>query len=108
MQMMVEEQGQTIDQIEQNAQDTSKDLEQGNKHVDKAIILARSTRAVSFTYDIKTFLYINHVEHLEKMVLFLYNNYSRRCNCYSCLVVCIWPPCKLILLHYQFFFSNLL
>lgn len=45
MQMMVEEQGQTIDQIEQNAQDTTKDLEQGNKHVDKAIILARSTRA---------------------------------------------------------------
>ena len=47
MQMMVEEQGQTFDQIEHNAQETSKDLEQGNKHVDRAIVLAKSTRAVS-------------------------------------------------------------
>lgn len=106
MQMMVEEQGQTIDQIEQNAQDTTKDLEQGNKHVDKAIILARSTRAVSFGTYTNTLCDANHDKFLEKMVLFLYYYYSRRCNCHSCLVVWIWPSCKLILLDYQnlFFF----
>lgn len=45
--MMVEEQGQVFDQIENNAENTQTDLEQGVKHVDRAIILARSTRAVS-------------------------------------------------------------
>ncbi|KAK4517205.1 uncharacterized protein ATC70_000537 [Mucor velutinosus] len=45
MQMMVEEQGKVFDQIENNAENTQADLEQGVKHVDRAIILARSTRA---------------------------------------------------------------
>jgi syntaxin 1B/2/3 len=46
MQMMVEEQGEILEQIELNAEDTTKDLEQGVKHVNKAVIIARSTRAV--------------------------------------------------------------
>ncbi|KAI9472012.1 MAG: t-SNARE [Benjaminiella poitrasii] len=45
MQMMVEEQGEVLDQIENNAENTRADLEQGVKHVNKAIMLARSTRA---------------------------------------------------------------
>ncbi|CEP12973.1 hypothetical protein [Parasitella parasitica] len=45
MQMMVEEQGQVLDQVENNAENTHADVEQGVKHVDRAIILARSTRA---------------------------------------------------------------
>lgn len=48
MQMMVEQQGETLDVIEQNAEDTQKDIEQGDKHINRAIVLARSTRAVSF------------------------------------------------------------
>lgn len=47
MQMMVEEQGEILDQIELNAEETTKDLEQGVKHVNKAVVIARSTRAVS-------------------------------------------------------------
>jgi syntaxin 1B/2/3 len=47
MQMMVEEQGEIFDQIEHNAEDTNKDVEQGVKHVNRAVALARSTRAVS-------------------------------------------------------------
>ncbi|KAI9271395.1 t-SNARE [Sporodiniella umbellata] len=45
MQMMVEDQGKTLDQVEDHAVNTSGDLEQGVKHIDKAIILAKSTRA---------------------------------------------------------------
>lgn len=48
MQMMVEEQGQVLEEIEHNAEETNKDLEQGVNHVNKAVIIARSTRAVSF------------------------------------------------------------
>jgi syntaxin 1B/2/3 len=46
MQMMVEEQGETVTQIESHAQNVETDVEQGGKHISRAIILARSTRAV--------------------------------------------------------------
>ncbi|KAI7885926.1 t-SNARE [Mucor mucedo] len=45
MQMMVEEQGETITQIESHAQNAETDVEQGVKHIDRAIIIAKSTRA---------------------------------------------------------------
>ncbi|KAI9027527.1 t-SNARE [Phycomyces nitens] len=45
MQMIVENQGHTIDTIEQNAETTVEDLEQGVKHIDRAIKYAISTRA---------------------------------------------------------------
>ncbi|KAI8992150.1 t-SNARE [Mycotypha africana] len=44
MQMMIETQQETLDQIESYAETTVVDLEQGNKHIDKAIVSARSTR----------------------------------------------------------------
>jgi syntaxin 1B/2/3 len=47
MQMMVEQQGETLQQIETHAENTLVDLEQGNKDIDKAIVSAKSTRAVS-------------------------------------------------------------
>lgn len=97
MQMMVEEQGQTFDQIEQNAQNTSGDIEQGVKHVDRAIILARSTRAVSYYITYLCILNTNPffmIITIEKMVLFLYHHYSCRCHCYPCLVVRIWSSRK--------------
>lgn len=47
MQMMVEQQAETINQIETHAETTVVDLEQGNKDIGKAIVSARSTRAVS-------------------------------------------------------------
>jgi syntaxin 1B/2/3 len=50
MQMMVEQQGETLDQVEEHAQNAQGDLEQGVKQVSRAIVLARSTRAVSFLY----------------------------------------------------------
>ncbi|KAG2201814.1 hypothetical protein INT47_004371 [Mucor saturninus] len=50
MQMMVEEQGETITQIESHAQNAETDVEQGVKHIDRAIIIAKSTRAVSDIY----------------------------------------------------------
>ncbi|CAO3672300.1 unnamed protein product [Rhizopus stolonifer] len=45
MQMMVEDQGKTLDQVEEHAINTSGDIEQGVNHISKAIVLARSTRA---------------------------------------------------------------
>lgn len=45
MQMMVEQQAETINQIETHAETTVVDLEQGNKDIGKAIVSARSTRA---------------------------------------------------------------
>ncbi|CAO3660556.1 unnamed protein product [Rhizopus stolonifer] len=47
MQMMVEEQGETLKEIETHAETTVVDLEQGNKDIEKAIVSAKSTRAVS-------------------------------------------------------------
>ncbi|KAG1471236.1 hypothetical protein G6F56_002245 [Rhizopus delemar] len=46
MQMMVEDQGKTLDQVEEHAINTSGDIEQGVNHISKAIVLARSTRAL--------------------------------------------------------------
>ncbi|KAI9478137.1 MAG: t-SNARE [Benjaminiella poitrasii] len=45
MQMMVEQQAETIQQIESHAETTVVDLEQGTKDIDKAIVYAKSTRA---------------------------------------------------------------
>ncbi|KAI8882277.1 t-SNARE, partial [Backusella circina FSU 941] len=45
MQMMVEQQAETLAQIEQHAEHTVIDLEQGNKDIDRAIVSAKSTRA---------------------------------------------------------------
>lgn len=47
MQMMVEEQGEAFDQIESNADNAAVDLEKGANHIDRAIVIAKSTRAVS-------------------------------------------------------------
>lgn len=47
MQMMVEQQAETLNQIETHAETTVVDLEQGNQDIGKAIVSARSTRAVS-------------------------------------------------------------
>lgn len=47
MQMMVEQQGETLKEVEMHAENTVQDLEQGNKHIEKAIVSARATRAVS-------------------------------------------------------------
>lgn len=47
MQMMVEQQAETLNQIEHHAETTMVDLEAGNKDIDRAIVSAKSTRAVS-------------------------------------------------------------
>lgn len=47
MQMMVEQQGVVLDQIEVHAESTAHDLEQGNMNVARAIGSAKATRAVS-------------------------------------------------------------
>jgi syntaxin 1B/2/3 len=47
MQMMVEQQQEVFNQIETHAENTVVDLETGNQHIEKAIVSARSTRAVS-------------------------------------------------------------
>ncbi|KAI8340274.1 t-SNARE [Chlamydoabsidia padenii] len=44
MQMLVEQQGETINQIEEHAETTAAHLEEGNKFVSKAISSARATR----------------------------------------------------------------
>lgn len=46
MQMMVEQQAETLTQIETHAENTVVDLETGNKDIDRAIVSARSTRTV--------------------------------------------------------------
>ncbi|KAG0791970.1 hypothetical protein G6F62_001461 [Rhizopus arrhizus] len=46
MQMMVEQQGETLKEIETHAENTVVDLEQGNKDIEKAIVSAKSTRAL--------------------------------------------------------------
>jgi syntaxin 1B/2/3 len=47
MQMMVEEQGETLNNVEQNAETTAVNLNEGNKFLTRAITTAKSTRAVS-------------------------------------------------------------
>jgi syntaxin 1B/2/3 len=47
MQMMVEQQAETLNQIEVHAENTMVDLEHGNKDIERAIVSAKSTRAVS-------------------------------------------------------------
>jgi syntaxin 1B/2/3 len=47
MQMMVEQQKEVVEQIEQNADTTANDLEQGTKLVTRAVKTAKATRAVS-------------------------------------------------------------
>jgi syntaxin 1B/2/3 len=47
MQMLVEQQGETIDQIEEHAETTAVQMEEGNKFVSRAIKSARATRHVS-------------------------------------------------------------
>ncbi|GAA5805648.1 t-SNARE [Helicostylum pulchrum] len=45
MQMMVEEQGETLDQVEHHAETVAVDIEKGGSHINRAIIIAKSTRA---------------------------------------------------------------
>lgn len=45
--MMVEEQGQVFDQVEEHAANIEHDVEKGNDHISRAVVIARSTRAVS-------------------------------------------------------------
>jgi syntaxin 1B/2/3 len=47
MQMLVEQQGETIDQIEEHAETTAVQMEEGTKFVTRAIASARATRHVS-------------------------------------------------------------
>lgn len=47
MQMMVEQQGETVTNIEQHAENTVGDLKQGNTFLTRAIASARATRHVS-------------------------------------------------------------
>lgn len=50
MQMMVEVQGETLDQVEHHAETTAVDIEKGGSHIDRAIVIAKSTRAVRCVY----------------------------------------------------------
>ncbi|KAI8374159.1 t-SNARE [Radiomyces spectabilis] len=68
MQMLVEQQGEVITQIDQHAEQTQQDLEKGNTFITKAIKSAKATRA-------------------EKMVLFLYRHHPMCRHCDPCLVV---------------------
>ena len=45
--MMIETQGETLTTIETQVESTVVDLEQGNKDIDRAIVSAKATRAVS-------------------------------------------------------------
>lgn len=45
MQMMVEQQGETLNTIENHADNTAADLKQGNTYLTRAITLAKATRA---------------------------------------------------------------
>ena len=45
--MMIEQPGEVLTNVEQQVEQTVVDLEQGNKDVEKAIVSARATRAVS-------------------------------------------------------------
>lgn len=56
MQMMVEQQGDTLQRVEVNAETTAVQLEEGNKHLNRAILLAKSTRTVRITSYAYTFL----------------------------------------------------
>lgn len=47
MQMMIEQQGETLTKVEMATEATVVDLEQGTKDVGKAINYAKATRAVS-------------------------------------------------------------
>jgi syntaxin 1B/2/3 len=59
MQMMVEQQGVVLDQVEVHAESTAHDLEQGNRDVARAIGSAKATRAVSFWKKNRLFVLIS-------------------------------------------------
>lgn len=48
MQMMVEQQGEVLNTVEHQADDTAVQLKEGNTQLTRAIALAKSTRAVSW------------------------------------------------------------
>jgi syntaxin 1B/2/3 len=50
MQMMVEQQGEVLNTVEHNADDTVVQLNEGNTQLSRAIALAKSTRAVNIRY----------------------------------------------------------
>lgn len=48
MQMMIEQQGEVLNNVEQHADTTAVQLKEGNTYLTRAIATAKSTRAVSF------------------------------------------------------------
>lgn len=96
MQMMVEQQAETLTQIEVHAEHTVVDLEQGVKDVERAIVSAKSTRTVSCSYVFNKTLFTNLFSLLEKMVLFLHLYHHINYRWYLDLVVCVQSPwCQL-------------
>lgn len=89
MQMMVEQQAETLTQIEVHAEHTMVDLEQGVRDVDRAIVSAKSTRTVSkiklpSSHTLSNIFFLL----LEKMVVFHYFHHHFNYRCHLDLVVC--------------------
>lgn len=87
MQMMIEQQGEVLNNVEQHADTTAVQLKEGNTSLTRAIAIAKSTRAVSFFF-IKKKKDFTDV-FVEKMVLLLFMYWYLYYDCYIGLVVWI-------------------
>lgn len=93
MQMMIEQQGEVLTQIEVHAETAAQDLEQGNKDVSRAIVSAKATRAVSRItnpQEIDSLTYLSFSLSIEKMVLLCYLYHSFNRHWHPGVVVCFW------------------
>lgn len=89
MSMMVEQQGETLNTVEANAEQTQTKVKEGNQFIAKAIQTAKSTRTVRIII-IKKRIYTRTKRNpIEKMVLFLLMYWYLRDDCNSRLVVCL-------------------
>jgi uncharacterized coiled-coil DUF342 family protein len=88
MQMMIEQQGEVLTQIEVHAETAAQDLEQGNKDVSRAIVSAKATRAVSNVSN--PHKRYTHTLSSEKMVLLCYLHHSLDRHWHPGVVVRFW------------------
>lgn len=91
MNMLVEQQGEVLKEIDMHAQDTVIQLDEGNKQVDRAIVSARATRTVSHSIWLSCLILVRQLTpSIEKMVLRNPGDRANLSGSFLYLVVCIW------------------
>lgn len=84
MQMLVEQQGEHLNTIVENADTTVNELERGNKHVDSAIKKARATRAKKWCCFVLTIILAVVIAILVWWFAFNVSLVSKQCGFLHC------------------------